>query len=100
MKKNIAEALIICFLAIGIGVVTNFMRSDPLPLFTNDTPDDSSHAETALQKIEIAAAIDHFNEQNALFADARPEADFAAGHIAGAVNLPPQSMGLWFEEIF
>ena len=100
MKKNLSEALIICFLAIGIAAGINIMRSDPLPFWVNDTPNDFSKAETTIQKIEIEAAIAHFDEQKALFADARSEADFAAGHISGAFNLPPQQTDLWFEKIF
>ena len=100
LKKNLTEALIICFLAIGIAVVTNIMRSDPLPLFVRDTLDDPKEAESAIRKMDIEAAKDHFSEQNALFADARSEIDFATGHISGAVNLPPQQMDQWFENIF
>lgn len=100
MKKYYSEALILCILAIGIGVVVNMVRSDRLPLFAENTQADSIDPESKFQQITIESAITHFQQKNALFADARAATDFESGHIAGAINLPPQQSDQWFEKVF
>ncbi len=81
-------------------MIVNHMRSDPLPLSGYDPSKAPSADESGFQKIGIEAAIAHFKDETAIFADARSAVDFAAGHISGAFNLPPQQPDLWFEKIF
>ncbi len=47
----------------------------------------------------FADAVDHFNAGTAVFADARSEAAYKAGHIRGAVHLPPQQFEFWSEKV-
>lgn len=48
-------------------------------------------AKTALVQVADAARL--CAERNVLIADARPAADYAAGHVAGAVHLPCSASG-------
>ena len=50
--------------------------------------------------ISIEAAADHFRQGTAVFADARPEKYFRAGHIQGALNLDPDLFDTWSETVF
>jgi rhodanese-related sulfurtransferase len=100
MKKHLTEVFYIGILAVGIALATNALRSDGLPLSSDRPSNDSAPLESSRRRIGIDSAIAHFNRQDALFADARPAADFAAGHIAGAVSLPVHQPDDWFEKIF
>jgi len=100
MKKYLTEAFYIGIIAVGIALATNALRSEGLPLSSDSPSNDSAPSESSRRRIGIESAIAHFNRQDALFADARPAADFAAGHIAGAVSLPVHRQDDWFEKIF
>ena len=50
--------------------------------------------------ISLEAAADHFNQGTAVFADARSEKDFRAGHIQGALNLDPDLFDDWSIQVF
>ncbi len=50
--------------------------------------------------ISIEAAAEHFRQGTAVFADARPEKHFLAGHIEGALNLDPDLFDAWSEAVF
>ena len=47
----------------------------------------------------FADAVDHFNQGTAVFADARTEAAYRAGHIRGALHLDPQQFESWSEKV-
>ncbi len=49
------------------------------------------------REISIDEARQAHAEGRAVFADARSAADFAAGHIEGAVNLPEHDLETWIE---
>ena len=47
-----------------------------------------------------APAAEHFRQGTAVFADARPQNQFQAGHIQGALNLDPDQFDDWSVEVF
>ncbi len=51
-------------------------------------------------EISLEAAAGHYKRGTAVFADARPEGQFRAGHIEGAINLDPDLFDQWSETVF
>lgn len=100
MKKHLTEAFTIGAVAVGIALATNLLRTDGLPLLYDHPANEPVLTESSQRQIGIDAAVARFNRQDAWFADARPAADYAAGHIAGAVNLPAHRQEEWLEKIF
>ena len=84
----------------ALALLSNALRKDGLPLFDAGGAINSTDAEPGVQHIGVEAAIVRFNQGDALFADARAAADFSAGHIAGAVNLPALQPDQWMDHFF
>ena len=99
MKRILSEALIVSILAAAAALATNGLRTDGLRLL-NMGAGTVAQTDAGVGEISIDAAVAAFNQDSALFADARRPADFAAGHIAGAVNLPAGQPDRWLENMF
>lgn len=82
-----AIIVIACFLA----ACTNFLRQDGIPLVGDWSPD-ARFADDSGQSLVISLkeASRMYVENKAIFVDARPESEYAQGHIKGAVSLPWQ----------
>jgi rhodanese-related sulfurtransferase len=92
-RKSVTEATVILIAAVGIALVGNAVRERPLALISETVESGltgTTEAVSAVRQMSLAEAVDHFNHGTALFVDARSAADYSAGHIAGAVNLPDQ----------
>lgn len=79
------QVIIILVFSAGLGLAVNTLRSPSLPLigaWSHGTF--SSKVET----VPLEDAIAKFLSDEAIFLDARPEADYQLGHIQGALNLP------------
>lgn len=100
MKRSYPEALVICLAAAALGLIVNGLRPDGLPLFPREAPRSIAVDPQNPRQIPIEEAIARFKQGDALFADARSPADYAAGHIAGAVNLPAQTPDAWMPRVF
>lgn len=91
MKRCLGNATGLVVMALLCGFIGNLLSPRGLPLRTpapKPLPTD--------QLITLAEAESLWSSGAAFFLDARQPADYAAGHIAGAFNLPP----LMFEEHF
>jgi len=118
MIKIIKQAIIIAIIGIILGVFINLINPDGVAFkekpqvidstgvydlrnFRNDPYDTTGakkpslfgHREKNKQGFYDPAQISaelakQFFDINALFVDGRPEADFKAGHIKGAINIP------------
>jgi len=93
--KGFREATVILFFAGCLAFGFNALRKHSLPLLeTTKSVDRSSAAvnepdgSNAIGDISIEEAVRLFEEGSALFVDARSEAEYRAGHIKGAVNIP------------
>lgn len=93
--KGFREATVILFFAGCLAFGFNALREHSLPLLeTTKSVDRSSAAvngpdgSNAIGDISIEEAVRLFEEGAVLFVDARSEADYRAGHIKGAVNIP------------
>jgi rhodanese-related sulfurtransferase len=93
--KGFREATVILFFAGCLAFGFNSLREHSLPLPGSTKAVDSSLAavnepdgSNAIGDMSIEKAVRLFEEGAALFVDARSEADYRAGHIKGAVNIP------------
>ncbi len=98
--KGFQEATAILFLAACLAFGFNALREPSLPLLPKASAGagspaaGSSSAEPgAVAKMPVEEAVRLFEQDSALFVDARPEADYRAGHIEGAVNVPDLDFG-------
>ncbi|MCK5552759.1 MAG: rhodanese-like domain-containing protein [Deltaproteobacteria bacterium] len=88
------QVIIILLFSLGMGLVVNTLRLNPLPLIG-----DWSHGslrlrgETDIPIISLEDATVKFLSGEALFLDARSRADYQSGHIKGALNLPVHKGG-------
>jgi rhodanese-related sulfurtransferase len=61
--------------------------------------EDASHGFSA-PVITLDTAAEYFNRAAAVFADARSETAYQAGHIEGALHLDPNRFDAWSERVF
>ena len=93
--KGLREATVILLFAGCLAFGFNAIREHSLPLPGNTTAVDRSPAavnepngSNAIGDMSIGEAVRLFEKGMALFVDARSKADYRAGHIKGAVNIP------------
>ena len=93
--KGFREAAAILFIAGCLAFGFNALRERSLPLPGNTqagnhspTATDESDGSNPIGELSIEEAVRLFEGGAALFVDARSEADYRAGHIKGAVNIP------------
>lgn len=89
--RTLRQMLVILLLGLGLGLAGNKVSSRGLPLIAPPLKTDSADEYLALDR-----ARELWQGGTALFLDAREPADYAAGHIGNALNLPAQS----FEQHF
>ena len=83
------QAIIILLLSLGMGLMSNALRSTPLPLIGDWSHGLlSSQGERDIPTVPMEEAVVKFLSGEALFLDARSSADYQLGHIEGALNLP------------
>lgn len=94
------QASVIFAAALILGLGGNALRPDGLPMGNGPVARHEPGSEAA-PKITIALeeARTLWNQDRAIFVDARSAADFAAGHIRGAVNLPWQRVDARFMDV-
>ena len=88
------RALIVVMLGMGLGLAANQVSPRGLPLITP-----AERSSTAGEYIPLDQAGQLWRRGAALFLDAREPADFAAGHIGNALNLPAQSFPEHFSDV-
>lgn len=94
LRAPLSQALGIVLFGIGAGLAGNQLSPRGLPLIT---PPRQTHNAQAF--IALAQARQLWHRGAALFLDAREPADYAAGHIGNALNLPAQSFAQHFGEV-
>lgn len=90
-----ALVVLACLIAVGV----NYWRSDGIPVI-GDWTANARFADAAGDSLVIALeqAAQLFDQEAALFVDARPQSQFAQGHIRGALSLPWQEVDRFFVE--
>jgi rhodanese-related sulfurtransferase len=85
------RALLIILLGVTLGLLSNAISPRGIPLITPPKKVPKQEELIPLQK-----AHDLWDSGNAFFLDARKPADFEAGHIANALNLPVEEFPEYF----
>jgi rhodanese-related sulfurtransferase len=94
MNRIVQQASVIVLLGVALGLGGNQVSPRGLALIT--PPKEAVKAD---EFIVLDKAKELWRSGTALFLDAREPADFAAGHIGNALNLPAQSFEQHFGEI-
>jgi len=79
------QVIIILAFSAGLGLAVNTLRSPPLPLIGVWS---YSAFSSKVEMVSLEDAVAKFIYNEALFLDARSEADYQLGHIQGALHLP------------
>jgi rhodanese-related sulfurtransferase len=105
MKKLLLQMLGIAAAGVLLGLGLNALSPHPADLRTPvysaaesggsacTAPHDGPQAATGFQSISCSDATSMCTSCNAGFVDARPAAEFAAGHVPGSFHLPPHAHG-------
>jgi rhodanese-related sulfurtransferase len=94
MKQLLTRALIIVGLGLGLGLAANQISPRGIPLVAP-----RKEIAKADEFIPLDKAKQLWGLGTALFIDAREPADYAAGHIGNAFNLPAQSFAQHFGQL-
>lgn len=94
MKQILSQALLLILLGTGLGLAVNQVSPRGLPLIA---PPKAAPVPSEFIALEQAKLLWQGGE--ALFLDAREPADYAAGHIGNALNLPAQSFAQHFGNV-
>ena len=94
MRKIVQQMSAIVLLGVGLGLAGNQVSPRGLPLITPPKKTPQANEFIALEKAKKL-----WDSGVVLFLDAREPADYAAGHIGNALNLPAQSFERHFGDI-
>jgi rhodanese-related sulfurtransferase len=94
MNKHFAKPLVIVLLSAGFGMAANRWSPRGIPVITPEERTDVLGEYLTLDQAEA-----FWRDGGSIFVDAREPADFAAGHIGNALNLPAQSFAEHFGEL-
>jgi rhodanese-related sulfurtransferase len=99
-KKALWQMPALIIAACLLALTSNNFRSDGIPLVGNWSVD-ARFADAAGDSLVIGLdeAGRLFERQAVLFIDARPQSQYAQGHIHGALNLPWQEADHYFMEL-
>ncbi len=104
LKQNLAdtlrEACLIILLSVAAGLVVNLVRTDSIP-FVQDWSIESRLSESGGDSLAISLSEAQilFQENKAVFLDARGKDLFDEGHIKRARNLPWHEVDDYFQEV-
>jgi rhodanese-related sulfurtransferase len=94
------QAVFIILMAMALGTAVNLIRPDGIPFVASWSMADklvTEEGDTLSIPLEDAAVL--FADNAAVFLDARTPAEYAQGHIQGAVNLPWHEVDNYFETV-
>jgi rhodanese-related sulfurtransferase len=99
LKQTLWQMPLLIIMAGGIALGVNQWRSDGIPL-VRDWSVAARFADAAGDSliIGLSEARRLFQQEEAIFVDARPESQYAEGHIQGALNIPWQDVDRYFVE--
>ena len=87
LKRSVVECIGIFLFATALAFVTNFFRSDGLPLL-RPKPLSLASEDNQSDRISLQTLKEKFEQPGVIILDARSPDEFAEGHIPGAKNLP------------
>ncbi len=95
VARSLIQALVLCVVGAALGLGINSLSPHPARLGNPVHPAAESgigvcHGQPeAISRVEVARATELCSACSAGFVDARPASAYEAGHITGAVHLPP-----------
>lgn len=100
LKQAAWQVPLLVITACVIGIAINTLRPDGLAP-VGDWSDEARFADDAGESlvIDLDEAAGLFERQAVLFLDARPQNQYAEGHIQGAVSLPWQEVDRYFMDL-
>ncbi len=100
LKQAVWQVPMLVITACLIGIAVNNLRPDGLA-FVGDWSEQARFADAAGESLVIGLdeAGRLFEHQATLFVDARPQSQYAEGHIQGALSLPWQEADRYFTEL-
>ncbi|MBF0230992.1 MAG: rhodanese-like domain-containing protein [Desulfamplus sp.] len=100
LKQTFWQIPAFIILAFILALTINHFRSDSIPIIGDWSVDarfsDSAGASLVISLDEAKVL---FEQNHALFLDARPKDEYDEGHIAGALSLPQQEAESYFMEV-
>ncbi len=88
-KRCLWQVPAVLVLAMGLGWITNTIRSDAIPLVADWSPEARLVGPGGRNlAISLNEAQKGFRKKALVFIDARPAEEYASGHIRGAISLP------------
>ncbi len=101
-QKILYQTVFILLASTVLALLANSLRPGGIRFFGADKPAPEPPAAAAneteaFRAISLEAALAVHGSDNVLFADARPMADYEAGHIAGALHLPVNRFETWID---
>jgi 3-mercaptopyruvate sulfurtransferase SseA len=93
LGQRLVETAALALLATVLGLAVNAVRREPLPY---NLPGRLLLTESGARVVFLNEGRRLFNEAEFVFVDARGDEVFVAGHIEGALSLPPQR----FDELY
>jgi rhodanese-related sulfurtransferase len=94
MWHTVQRALLLVVFGVLLGLLSNGLSSKGIPLITPP-----KKAPKADEFVPLNKAHELWSGGNSFFLDARKPADFEAGHIANALNLPVEEFGEHFPKL-
>ena len=94
MWRTVQRSLVIVVASTALGLAVNAVSPRRIPYVTPPKPVIADS-----EFISLAEAHKLWNSGGAFFLDARAPADYAAGHIANAFNLPAESFTEHFPQV-
>lgn len=94
MRRTILRSLVIVLLGAAIGLIANAVSPQRIPLLMPpraEIPD--------REFVPLTEAHDLWSSGGAFFLDARAPADYIAGHIPNALNLPAEAFDERFAQV-
>jgi len=96
MVRLAAQVVVLVGVAATLALLTNVLRSEGIDWGGRD-PERFRHADVEFLSVDAAAPL--HSVATTLFLDARSAAEFAAGHVFGAVSLPADAADSTYEEL-
>jgi rhodanese-related sulfurtransferase len=95
------EATWVTLTALVLAAGAYALRPSPMVPGSGGVPEEGTELTgDIVPVIDLASAVDYFTKGAAVFADARSDAAYSAGHIEGALNLDPHQFDVWSEQVF
>lgn len=94
MARLAAQVAALVGIAVVLGLASNALRSEGI-----DWGDPEHYRYPDVEYVRVDEAAPLHPQATTLFLDARSGAEFAAGHVFGAVSLPAEAVGATYEEL-